>query len=397
MSNRFLHLFTLNLLLGWVAPTTAECQTSGSIEQLIELAWEHNNLFHPRFLLPEKKDGKDVEIEKTLFYFNKDENNLPPTGAALNVWGIQQKMRFPTIYVHQNEVTKAESRMDAEEKKIQRLMVAREVCRQYYNLMYYQQLQFAYAYLDSIYEDYFRTTEQPAGTAYNFRKSALESRWQEVRLQHRQAQLSAIAALGSLKMAVQAEIPFSLDQLALRKVPSADIQVEDHPGIAYFRQAQQAGALKTKVQKEMLLPDIQLEYFRGRNRVPNGPIYNGVQVGIAVPLFYGPQKENVEAARSYEEKVHQQAENYVFSLTARMEQLKTQRIYYLESLNYYEVEWNPTKENTIRAISESFSKGDIDRIQYIEAMERVKVMEINYFNNLQGYNQVMIEMNYLSL
>ncbi len=52
-----------------------------------------------------------------------------------------------------------------------------------------------------------------------------------------------------------------------------------------------------KAEKNMLLPDITLGYFNGTNNYAGAQHYQGFEVGLGIPLFFGEQRAKVNAKK----------------------------------------------------------------------------------------------------
>mgnify|MGYP002635755892 FL=1 len=68
-----------------------------------------------------------------------------------------------------------------------------------------------------------------------------------------------------------------------------------------------------------------------------------------------------------------------------------------EAINYYESEGKKLKEEIIKTANRNFDEGEIDFFQYIQSLETAKDIELSYLDNLNGYNQTVISINYLIL
>ena len=68
-----------------------------------------------------------------------------------------------------------------------------------------------------------------------------------------------------------------------------------------------------------------------------------------------------------------------------------------ESINYYKNEGENLKNEIIKTANRSFKEGEIDFFQYIQSLETAKEIELSYLDNLNTYNQTIININYLTL
>ena len=45
----------------------------------------------------------------------------------------------------------------------------------------------------------------------------------------------------------------------------------------------------------------------------------------------------------------------------------------------------------------AYENGEIDFFQYIQSLENATIIELDYLDSLNDYNQAMLELNYLNL
>ncbi|NCP85558.1 MAG: hypothetical protein GW823_11880, partial [Bacteroidetes bacterium] len=66
-------------------------------------------------------------------------------------------------------------------------------------------------------------------------------------------------------------------------------------------------------------------------------------------------------------------------------------------INYYELEGNRLAQEITKAAEMSYKTGEIDFFQYIQSIENAHQIKLTYLKNLNGYNQTVISINYLTL
>ncbi len=89
-------------------------------------------------------------------------------------------------------------------------------------------------------------------------------------------------------------------------------------------------------------------------------------------------------------------ENYKIQLQSKYESLISDLKKYEEAVYYYDNSGrNLSKELTTTA-SKAFQNGEIDFLQYVQLLESAKNIEINYLQNLNKYNNTVLELNYLT-
>ncbi|WP_020598488.1 CusA/CzcA family heavy metal efflux RND transporter [Spirosoma panaciterrae] len=178
------------------------------------------------------------------------------------------------------------------------------------------------------------------------------------------------------------------------------------PELALLRQQLNIAARQTDVEKARLLPSFSLGYFNqsliGTYVVDNqevtyggGKRFQGVTAGIAYPLFSRPQRARIEAAR-----LGQQLGEATLALTQRNLQGELQATIQdvrkrQSSLTYYEQTGLPTARLLAEKASLAFRAGEIDYLQYSQALTQSYQSRANYVVVLGQYNQSIIRLEQL--
>ena len=79
----------------------------------------------------------------------------------------------------------------------------------------------------------------------------------------------------------------------------------------------------------------------------------------------------------------------------QLEQLQFELEKYAKALEYYETTGNRLANTLISAAIKSYESGEIDFFQYIQSMDRGVQINVRYLENLQGYNETALSINYL--
>jgi len=390
------------VLIFMLLPMLGQAQQPKSIsmEEAIDLAVKNNTGLKSSYYSVEQSRAMiktSFDADRPVLYYVRDENNLPPVGDALNVWGIQQNFRFPTVYSKQRQVLEGASRMQEQQYAIDSRQLAQEVSKSYITILYWQNLSKRYLFLDSIYSDFSRAADKrfAVGETNYLEKLTAETKKREVQLQLKQTQSSIQAAYAELARWLQVKEEITVADSELLKMELEPISLSEHPGMLYFEQSKQTATLSNQLERNKWLPDIHLAYFQGRNQAEDNKLYPGVQVGLAVPLWFGVQRAHVNATQMQVEKVNQQAEDFRLALTSRYAQLQRELEKYSEALDFYETTGKRLVQETIITAQRSFLSGELNFLQYVQAMDQAVVIEMNHLVNLHQYNITIIEINYL--
>ncbi|MEP5613244.1 MAG: efflux RND transporter permease subunit, partial [Cyclobacteriaceae bacterium] len=383
-------------------PALASAQTRKlSLDEAIEMARENNASFRSSEVAVQKSDamvGTAFNFEKSNVYFNYDENNLAPNNSPLKVWGIQQNFAFPTLYGAQKKLLESKSQMQQNQHAINEKVLIRQVSNAYDEVLFVRSLIINYQFLDSIYGHFARAADRryELGESNYLEKLNAQSRQNEVKLLLSQSESdlqSAYIKLGSL---IQVEEPFEVSKTSFEQLSVVPIDTANHPYLLYYQEAIISVDQAYKVEKNKLLPGIQLEYFQGTNNAVNSQTYQGFQVGLGIPILFGGSKSRILTGKLEKERLQYEAKNFRTTLNSRSQQLQVDLAKQREALTIYEQTGKQLAVALIETATKGFQSGEIDFFQYVQSMDQAIKIELNYLGSMRQYNQIVLEINYFT-
>jgi heavy metal efflux system protein len=392
------------LLIGLVClPAAAQSQAPAeplTVEHAMDLAVKHNARLKAASLQVERSRqvlGTSFDPEKTQVYYSFDQNNIAENGLPIHVWGINQTLRFPTVYGAQRKLNEARVHVQEQQYRLDEQYLKKEVSKAYYEVVYWQHVQTNYHYLDSLYGQlaHAATRRFELGETNYLEQLTAETRRKETQLLLKQAEESSIRAREQLRKWMQTSDSLRIEAQSLPRLVWEEVDTLDHPGIRYAAASVNVAADAIKLEKQKLLPDLSLGYFRGTNQGPNPRAYNGVQAGIAVPLWFGAQKASVRASQTEYLAVREEANDYRTQLLARYRELRSELRKYEKALTFYEESGQRLARELRQTAGTAFQNGEIDFFRYAQSLDQARAIEINYLENLLRYDQIVLEINFL--
>jgi cobalt-zinc-cadmium resistance protein CzcA len=337
------------------------------------------------------------DVNKPMVYYSKDEANLPPVGDPLQVWGVQQTLSFPTVYGKHKRALEGAYRMQETQFELDNRMLVQEVSKAYNTIVYWQNMQRYFLTLDSIYTEFSRAAERryAVGETNYLEKLTADTKKQEARVQFNQAQLSIESSYTNLVRWMQTEEEISVAETTLYRMDWIPISLNDHPGVVYYEQMKQFSSFNNQLEKNRLLPDIHVTYFQARNIAEDNKLYPGIQIGLGIPLWFGAQRANIKASEIQIDRVNQLATDYRSALDAHYLSLQRNLQKYQQALEFYDTSGKLLADETITTALKSFQGGEINFLQYVQALDQAMQIRLNYLTNLFYYNNTVIELNYL--
>ena len=152
-----------------------------------------------------------------------------------------------------------------------------------------------------------------------------------------------------------------------------------------------------KAEKNKLLPDLTLGYFNGSNAYAGARNYQGFEVGLGLPLFFGEQRAKVKAGKFAMEATSALQDHYFRQYNNRASELKAGLEKYMEAIEQYEHAGKHLAAELLRSSQLSYAAGEIDFFRFAQSIDRAVEIQIEHLGNLYKYNGLVLEINYLTL
>ncbi len=386
------------LLFGWnVYPQ----ESPKTLQTLIPLAIENNAGLNANQLEISRTDAlidNAFSFNKTLLYYEHDENNLAINEIPLNVIGIQQDFMFPTVYFAEKRVNKNTYRLATNSYEIRKKALERSVTAAYYEYQYAKKKETIYKQLDSLYAEFSDKAARrfELGATTYLEKITAQSKRRQITLQFEKAQKDVEIAYKSLMRYIQVEEPLKIAVEPATKAPLRNIAVSESPELDYYNNRISLARATSAFEKQKLLPDISFNYFQGTNSELNNNLY-GYQLGLKIPLFFSGQSSRIKAAKIASDIATKESEEYNIKLHARLQELLDELAKFERALVYFKEEGVELSAEILKTANGSFKNGEIDFYQYILSLENAYQVQLDYLENLNKYNQVVIKINYITL
>ena len=337
-------------------------------------------------------------IGKTGVYYGTDANNIAENNHPLYVVGASQQMDFPTVYAARHKANRAEVSVSqaAYELELQRLR--KDITQAYYHVVYLQNKQQHYDYIAGIYRKFSQSAaaQYKQGEIAYLEKLNATAKQQQIEVQQKQAASDLQIAYRQLNLLLQPDenilVPFQqLEPVLLNENSrnNAGLKLADE-------QLRYENAL-LGVEKNLWLPNINVEVFNGTNRFANAKSYWGWQVGVSIPLFFGEQKARVASQKYSVMMADYSRQQYQIRYNSTNEQLRNELEKYRQNIDYYQTSGKQISDELIKFATSGYEVGEIDFFRYIQSLENAVQLRMDYLDNLAKYNETAIALNYLMM
>jgi cobalt-zinc-cadmium resistance protein CzcA len=381
---------------------SAAQQKELTLDQAIEWALLNNNELKSYELKADQAKSlipTAISIDKTSFYYNYEGYNFGENGQILNVFGISQNFQFPSVYSLQKKVNQQQYYMEDLNFQIKKRDLIKEVSQRYYMVVYVQNKQSLILYLDSLYRNFATAAERryELGETSKLEKLTAQAKRNQLNTLALQVADNIDAAYQALKEVLQVDTSFVIKEDELEPVLfPGNINLEEIPGNQYFSEAQQMTEMMVNLEKNKFLPDLQLEYYLATNKGPVPNFYNSYTVGIALPLWFGSQKANLRSSKLQKDIVSREAASYNLVLNSKYKQLQSKLKQYKRAVDYYNHTGQMLAQEIVKSAEKSYYGGEINFFQYIQSLDEATTIVLDYLENLNSYNQTVLEIKYLN-
>ena len=316
----------------------------------------------------------------------------------MNVFGVEQNFSFPTVYSAQRKVKKQNVSIAEITLLRKTQLLTKNISQAYYEIQYLLNKQNIYLKIDSMYSKYSRSASlryEKGDISYMDLLNA-KAIQQKINIDINEINYNLEIAYQKLQAIMQYDSAFVVPFESLGLVPVSVSNIESSTGLQMMIKETEYQSAMLRVERNRLIPDLKLGYFNGSNQYEGSENYQRVLLGLAVPLFFGEQKAKINANKiAIDIRKNLQA-HYVSTINAKYAELIFELKKYQESLDMYNSSGKELSQEIIRSSQKSYEVGEIDFFQFVLSIKNGLSLTIDYLDNVSKYNQMALEINYLT-
>ncbi|MDX5430494.1 MAG: efflux RND transporter permease subunit, partial [Bacteroidota bacterium] len=306
----------------------------------------------------------------------------------INVFGIAPKLRL-----QKKRVALAESALNLSLSQIKREV--KLAWGQAYTAKNAYQV---YNRLDSLFADIEMAAEVRLEVEETSKLAYLATKNQanEVRIQKEQAYRSYMAALQRLNLWLVSDTFFTVS-----KVPAAQLtgslnysldSLSTHPLLGVSKKKVEVADALVKERRSEFLPKLQGQY--GQQQIGGQTGFYTYQVGIRIPLFFGPELGRAQEAKIQREIATENFRQDQLELNAKYRNIREEYLKWRNSWIYYRDQALPlAKEQRSGAIA-AYREGAIDYVSFLQNIRDAIRIEISSWDALGNYLNSRYELEY---
>ena len=325
---------------------------------------------------------------------------------------ITQSLPLPTTMAAQARLAREHAVGAGRNLEVVRNELAYEVRLAFNELLFLQALKQVLFRQDSIFSlgASAVSARHRAGEATLLEKMTAESQAMEARNQLRQQEADIRIQESRIKKLLFIDGTFEASG-RFEKLPRPSeldtTAARNHPMVQLMNQQAIIGDQNSRLQKNLLMPDLTVGYFNqsliGFQNI-NGQDqffgkdkrFTGIQLGLAVPLWAGPQIARSRAATLNAQAMERKAKETSNAIKNQYLEAVQELGKATGSIAYYETSANDQAVLIIRQAQLSFRQGELNFNDYLLALRNALQIQTGYLSALRSYNQAILKIHYLN-
>ncbi len=279
----------------------------------------------------------------------------------------------------------------------QRLLLMKNVSKEYYKINYLMNKEDYYNYLDTLYRNLVSevSVKLLRDDASKLDLLNVKAKHQQIIIAIDHLRYDISTAYKKLALLINNEREFTIPKVEPAQLIVSNQPLRLNPGVQHKNFETQMSINQLQLERNSMLPGISLSFFNGFNRKAGPQNYPGFQVGLSLPLFFQGQKPILDAGKIAVSISKNEAEIYLRHLRLEREELMNEIRKLRESLNYFITTGKKLGDEIIKNAKESYESKEIDLFQYVQSIENAIEIEMEYLDWLCKYNNVVLDLNYL--
>lgn len=387
----------------------ASAQQTISLQSAIDTALNNNLSIRNEKLYAEyqeKLKAAAIDIPQTSLNGEFGQFN---SAYSDNKFGIAQSISFPTVYAKQKSLQNENYKSSVLHIALKEADVKKQVSSIFYQIIFLNEKQQILMEVDSMYAAFLEKANLrfDKGESNILEKTTAETQRGQIAIQLKQIQQDIEIVHIQFQLLLNTTIVYlpSTNNTKMNFDAITDTSlINNHPSLQLLEQEKQVAMINTQLQKSKLLPDLQLAYNNMSQQgmgaddmyYTKSERFSSVQFGIGIPLFFGAQKANIEAAKSLELISENNFQLGQQSLKSEYESAFKKYEIQLATVKYFEETALRNADIITETATKQFENGDINYLEWTMLINNAISIQSNYLDAVNDLNQSVIQLNYLT-
>nr|WP_068890691.1 CusA/CzcA family heavy metal efflux RND transporter [Pedobacter panaciterrae] len=329
-----------------------------------------------------------------------------------NNFSVSQSIPFPGLFKNQRNLYDAQIRGAEINVAVTQNELTYQVKSAYMQLAYFIALKDLYQSQDSVYSNFLKAASlrYETGETNLLEKTTAETQYNEVRNQMSENESDILAYTSELQRLLNTKEPLEIvkDQFTQAEwnVTTGN-SVDANPQLALQKQQIEIADKAVGVEKARSGPDFTVGYFNqsiigtqtvnGQDQYFNGgKRFQGVQAGVAIPLFFKPFSARIKAAKIEKQVTESQYNLFQTNLQGEYNKANQEMLKNSRSIDYYKKSALPNTKLILKQSQIAFQNGEIGYVEYLQGLRTYSETHFSYLQAINQYNQSVYTLQYLS-
>ncbi|WP_203295405.1 CusA/CzcA family heavy metal efflux RND transporter [Luteirhabdus pelagi] len=307
---------------------------------------------------------------------------------GIDVFGIA-----PRLKLQKERVALAENALE-----LSTIEIEREVSRAWTSVYTTKKAYQVYRKMDSIFEDIERAariryeTEATSKLEY----LATSNQANEVKIQLEQSYRNYLKSIQRLNLWFVSDTIYDVPDLPVETLDKPlnflVESLENHPLLQVSEQRIDVAKAVTRERKSEFLPKFQGQY--GRQEIAGQSGFFQYQIGIQIPLFFGPELGRTQEAQVNRQIAEQNFYQDKIELETAYKNMREDYIKWRNSWNYYRDEALPLAKEQQDGSVLAFKEGAIDYVTFLQNIRDAIRIEVNAWSAFNDYLDSRYQLEY---
>ena len=380
---------------------TTQAQSRKSIDEVLNLGLKDNL----QYTINQSQIAKNQllikgnrEVPKTgIFVENEDLRPSDKTGI-LKI-GLQQSFYLPQVNQSRKNYYREQTKYFEFNKEVINTELKKNIRSVYYRLWYLQDKTDLYQRLDTIYVNLLKTTvvKVRTGESAGIEKISANVKLKEIETNIVQLQKDMqVQQHALMQLLNSSEVILPLSKALVKLEYELRNSTESHPNILLLQQNVVIANSEIAIQKSNRLPEFSGRIFSQKLYGIEDPL-SGFSLTTTFPIFgNGANRNKIKAAKTEKEVQEKQLQYQTQKLNSSLAVHQTEVEKSRSGLDFYETSGLKQAEEIITAANQSYRAGEISYADFSLYLSQAIEIRKNYLDNLNAYNQAIIEYNYFT-
>ncbi|PVW13731.1 CusA/CzcA family heavy metal efflux RND transporter [Marixanthomonas spongiae] len=307
---------------------------------------------------------------------------------GIDVFGI-----VPRLKLQKERIALAENALE-----LSTIEIEREVSRAWASVYTTKRTFQVYRKMDSIFNDIERAAQIRYETEATSKLEYLATSNQanEVKIQLEQSYRNYLKSLQRLNLWFVSDTIYDVPDLPAEALDEPlDFlleSLENHPALKVSEQRVDVAKAVTKERKSQFLPKLQGQYARQEIAGQSG--FFQYQIGIQIPLFFGPELGRTQEAQVNRQIAEQNFYQDKIELETAYKNMREDYIKWRNSWNYYRDEALPLAKEQQDGSVLAFKEGAIDYVTFLQNIRDAIRIEVNAWSAFNDYLDSRYQLEY---